>query len=234
MMEYISHSGYDVMVGHFPGNTKRINAELIGELKERKFTMPINLGILSVITKDQIGNSPLHYQLTKNGYNYINPVKDRNMVWDPAKKMHLVLEGLKTSQDEYTLVLDGNDVSILTDLTDIIPRFESYDKKVLYNATIWRYPDVFVDEVKNRRQYGRYCFLNAGCCIGKTPDLIDFYEYCVKVYTKSKERMGSEQYYVRKAFDLRQNDVFFDYDCRIFQCWHLQKYAFEGDRILLK
>lgn len=196
--------------------------------------MPENIGIVSVITDNQIASSPLNYQLGKNGVDLINPVKGRRIAWDAVKKPYYVLEGLKACEKEYVLVLDGNDVVILSDLTDVVDRFETYGKKVLYNATVWRYPDCFADEVKNRGQYGRYCYLNAGCCFGKTADLIDFYEYVIKVYEKSREQKDSEQYYVRKAFDFKQDDVFFDYDCRIFQCWHLQKCEYDGNKCLLR
>ena len=235
-MEYYSGSGNRIMIGHFPGQTKYKEEALIKELKERMFVLPENIGFVTPITKDQAKTSPLLYQIKKNNYEnrFYNSLSDRNMVWHSSMKVKYVLDSLLLCREEYALVLDGNDVVILTDLTDIFDRFDSYGKKILYNASIWMHPHVIVDNVKNRGRYGQYCYLNAGCCFGKTADLADFYKYAYESFIKDKrQEYDSEQYYIRKAFDRRQGDVFFDYDCRIFQCWHKQEYKYDGDRCTL-
>lgn len=225
-MEYYSHTNNKILIGHFPGQTKLENIDLINELKERMFSIPNNIDILSIITKDCITSSPLHYQLEKNGYTYINPLEDRVMIWQRYKKVYFVLEALKRSTKEYSLILDGNDVVILSDLTDIVKRFNTYDKKIIFNSTIWMYPHIIVDNVPNRGDYGEYCYLNAGCAFGKTSDLIEFYELVIQEIEKhsNHNKVDSEQYYVRKVFDKCQDTVFFDYDCKIFQCWHKAEY----------
>lgn len=233
-MEYYSHTKNKILIGHFPGQTRTQNMELINELSDRKFSMPDNIDIVSVIEKESLPSAPLHKQLQLNGYEYINPVKNRHMIWERTKKIFYVLEGLKKAKKEYTLILDGNDVAVLSDLDNIVDIFETYDKKIIFNSTIWMYPHVIVDNVENRGQYGEYCYLNAGCAFGKTEDLIEFYEYAWNIVKNSSREIDSEQYYIRKAFNNRQDYVFFDYDCKIFQCWHKVEETVEGNKVYLR
>lgn len=226
-MDYYSHSGHKILIGHFPGQTKIQNKELINEISKRKFNKPDNIGIICPITKDQLNKSPLINQLMANDYSYYNSLVDRNIAWIPERKILHVLDSLKLCKEEYALILDGNDVVIFDDINDVIERFETYDKKIIYNSTIWMYPHVIIDDVENRGQYGQYCFLNAGCAIGKTSDLIEFYEYAWDILYRTPKPVSSEQYYIRKAFDKKQDEVFFDWDCRVFQCWHKQAYDYK-------
>ena len=234
-MEYYSHTNHKILIGHFPGQTKKIYKDLMYDLADRHFNLPDNIDIISVIKKETIPISPLHKQLTLNNYSYINSIKDRNMLWNKNKKIKYVLDSLYVATKEYCLILDGNDVAILSDLDNIVELFESYNKKVLFNASIWMFPHVIIEHVKDRYKYNPYCFLNAGCCFGKTKDLIDFYEYAYNVYKESLTDVDYEQYYIRKAFDKKQDEVFFDYDCKIFQCWHKCEYIeIDDNKIMLK
>lgn len=232
-MEYYSHTNNKILIGHFPGNTKSENVELINELKARKFTIPDNIQFISVMTKDCIDTSPLNYQLTLNGYDYINPLKDRHMKWKRESKVKYIIKALENTTKKYSLILDGSDVVILSDLTDIVSLLESYKKKIIFNSTVWMYPHMVVDNVENRGQYGKYCFLNAGCAIGKTSDLLKFYKFVQDIIENSTTNISSEQYYVRKAFNQKQDEVFFDYNCKIFQCWHKAEYKIENDKTYL-
>lgn len=229
-MEYYSFNGNKILIGHFPGQTKNVSGDLLNEFSERTFSKPDNVGIVCVITKDHTETAPLINQLHKNGYEYYNSLANRNIVWFPERKIQYVLQSLKLCQEEYALILDGDDTAILCDLDNIIDVFESYNKKIIYNSSIWMYPHIIVDDVENRGQYGEYCYLNAGCAIGKTEDLIEFYEYAWDILRKTPKPVSSEQYYIRKAFNKRQDQVFFDYECKIFQCWHKQQYRYETDK----
>jgi hypothetical protein len=200
---------------------------------ERRINIPDNIDIVSIITDDLIANSPLNKQLSINKVNYINPVKNKCFKWSMTKKIPLILMGLAESTKEYCLVLDGADVVMLSDLDDITERFLTYGKKVLYNATIWRFPDMLIDLVEDRSQYGRYNYLNAGCCFGKTEHLFNFYELVQEIFDSYSSYIESEQFYIRKAFDKQQNNVFFDYNCKIFQNWHINKEKVEGNVIKL-
>lgn len=231
-MEYYSHTNNKILIAHFPGHTKIENADLINELKETKITIPNNIDIISIMLKETKENAPLNYQLNLNNIDYINPLKNSHILWKRLNKPKYILKALEQSTKEYSLILDGNDVIILSDLTNIVPIFETYNKKIIFNSTIWMYPHVIIDNVENRGQYGEYCYLNAGCCFGKTKDLIDFYKYTIDIIenTSSRSLVDSEQYYIRKAFDKKQDDVFFDYECKIFQCWHKAEYSYNEDQ----
>lgn len=127
---------------------------------------------------------------------------------------------------EYALILDGADVCIMSDLSDIVERFKTYDKDIIFNATIRRFPQVEIDYIENRELLGKYCYFNAGCCIGKTKALLEFYQECQKVIRTDRHKNPSEQYYVRQVFNKHQDKVFIDYDCKIFQVWHNPEYEY--------
>lgn len=234
-MEYYSGSGNKILIAHFPGETKtdKDNAKLLKTLSKRMINKPDNIGIVCVITKDQIANSPLINQLNINGYSYYNSLDNHDVVWKPERKILHVLNSLKICNEEYALVLDGNDVAILSDLDNIVDLFHSYNKKIIYNATIWMYPHTIIELIENRGQYGQYCYLNAGCAFGKTSDLINFYQEAWDIVRTEPYPAESEQYYIRKLFDKHQEQVFFDWQCKIFQCWHKQKYKREDNKCFL-
>lgn len=213
----------EVLIGHFPGKTKASNMYLINQFKDIIFKLPDNVTILSPITADKIPSSPIHYQIALNGYKYINPVADRLMLWNRANKANIIYQGLQYCPTEYCLIVDGNDVVIMNDLTDIINKFNVYNKDILYNPTCYMYPHIVVDSVENRDELGKYNYLNAGCCIGKTQSLLKFYKEVKNEVNNTYHPIDSEQYYIRKIFDKHQDTVFFDYKSLIFQCWHKVK-----------
>ena len=218
-MKFINNNN-NILIGHFPGQTKNQFYNILQQALNIKFKIPENITIISPITPDQIPYSPLVTQLVNNNYKYINIVYDRYMRWEKSQKPFLIYDSLLQCPTEYALILDGNDVVIMDDLTDIIDRFNTYNKKVLFNPTFYMYPHIKVDDVPNREKLGKYCHLNAGCCFGKTIDLINFYKEVKKEVNKDHCPVDSEQYYVRKVFNKHQDEVFFDYKCKIFQCWH--------------
>jgi len=240
-MKYYSHTNREIIIGHFPGDTKRIEANLINELSNRSFSKPDNIGIVCPYTDNTRELSILIDQLERNNCSYYDSLKDKIIKWEPEKKAFYVLESLKEVKEEYSLILDTNDVVILTDLADILDRFNEYKEEfpkleALYNATIWMYPHIIIDDVPNRYKYGDFCYLNGGCCIGRTEYLKEFYEEICKDIQHSfniNSNVFSEQYYIRKIFDKHQDKVFFDYKCSIFQCWHKQEYRYDGDKCYL-
>lgn len=221
-MEYLTTTGNRILVAHFPGNSKKVNSDSINRLKDTMFSKPDNVTIVTVATRGILDSAPLIYQLRKNEVSYINPIGNRILShWRPTDKIRYIIEALAEVETEYTLCLDANDTIILNDLDNIVELMESYGNlDILYNASIWRYPPVNIDYVENRGQYGEYNYLNAGCCIGKTEMMKDFYNYAQQLMKGGWGEFDSEQYYIRKAFDSHQDKVFFDYDCRIFQIFH--------------
>lgn len=225
-MQYVSHSDWPIMIAHFPGQSKTVSKDILNEGKKNTVRKPYNVEIISIITKSYLGNddTTLDYQLKLNGIDYINPAKNYIWKWTNAKKVGFIIKALKKVKTDYALILDGADVCIMSDMTDLIDRFNTYKKDIIFNATIWPFPKVEIDNVDYREQYGRFCHLNAGCCIGKTSALLKFYKEVQTLIKADKTGNPSEQYYVRQAFSKHQDTVFFDYDCRIFQIWHKPNY----------
>lgn len=225
-MNFTSFHNQSISILHFPGKQKKENAEKIWELSETHFRKPENLTIVSIMTPDLVCESPLHHQLYEvNHIPYINGCPKTHLQWINKHKPRYVLNALDIVDTEYALILDGNDVVIVDDLDKSLESYFSYERDIIYNATSNRFPDLPLDEIpfadeNNARKilFGPFCYLNAGCCIGKTEALKWFYQE-VNDLTKL-ENVPSEQYYVRKAMGLHQDRVFFDYDCRVFQAFN--------------
>lgn len=213
-------------VRHFPGKSANKFADWIEEHKEFKFTKPDNISLLSVITKECQDSSCLAHQCKINEINLVNPLNDRFVRWNRYDKAKYVLEGLNNIDTEYTLVLDGNDTLIINNLDDLVDKFNSFNCKVLFNATCYNYPKMIIDDIV-RRYMGRYRYINAGVCFGKTEDLKWLYELVICEIEKDFHHVDSEQYYVRKAFEkvyqyISETDVKFDHENLLFECMHMR------------
>lgn len=227
-MQYYSHSNYPIQIAHFPGQSSITYKAVLDEGKKTTFYKPYNLEIISIITPSYLNNdnTALDYQLKLNNIEYINPAKRYIGKWSNSKKVGFIIKALKQVKQEYVLIMDGSDVCVMSDLSDIIERFKTYKKDIIFNATVWHYPKLEIDNVEDRKQYGKYCYLNAGCCIGRKDALIKFYQECQRLIKKDKRKNPSEQFYVRQVFDKHQDTVFFDYECKIFQIWHKPEYEY--------
>lgn len=220
-----SFHNFDIFVAHFPGKQKVTQANVLNALKEIEFHKPDNISIISIMTPDVVKESPLHYQLTKNGYSYINSVPKNHKMWINRHKPRYLIEALEQVDTEYCLILDGNDTAIVRDLDEIINVFECYEKNIVFNSTSNCFPNLPIDKIEyvddyNARPilFGPFCYLNAGVCFGYTKALKEFYKEVVEQI--EKENVPSEQYYVRKIMGKHQDTVFFDYDCRLFQAFN--------------
>ena len=158
-MKFYNSKSHDFLIGHFPGETRYKYDQLINEFKNIKFKNNIDVTIISPITKDFLASSPLHHQLVLNEYKYINTLYDRYMKWEKISKIDAIIDSLMMCKTKYSLILDGNDVVILDDLTDIINRFDEYNVKILFNPTIYMFPHIVIDKVPNREKLGKYCYL---------------------------------------------------------------------------
>ena len=224
---YLSNKGNEILISHFPGWTRYNYIKKIEKISKNKFTVPENITILTVMDDDSVNfnKSPLINQLTKNKIKFINAAEHKDVYpWVNNKKIELLKNTLDTIETEYTLILDGSDVVIHKDLTNIIDIYKTYNKDIIFNASQWAHPSIDIEGIENRKEtYGEYCYLNAGCCIGKTDSLKSFYSECFDLFSSSNkddENWESEQYFVRQTFKNHMDTVFFDYDCRIFQIWH--------------
>lgn len=235
-MAFSSIYGHPVSILHFPGQQKFSLDTALKQFKETPVRLPDNITIVSVISSDTIDASPLHYQLTKNNIPYINPLAGKvcDKQWFNRHKLNYINEALKEVKTEYCLILDGSDVVIVDDLSNLIYKFKGYEKDILYCATRNRYPNVEIetidglDDIRERPIiFGVFCYINAGCCIGKTKALKKLYS---KAFRLSKgQNVPSEQYYLRKVIKDHQDKIFFDFDCRIFQVFNKDMWIEDPD-----
>lgn len=90
-------------------------------------------------------------------------------------KISAISKALQEVKTDYCLILDSYDTTILS-LKSIIDNFLTFNTKIVFNASANRYPDIKIDELPNRNSLGTFKYLNAGCCIGYTEALLEFYK----------------------------------------------------------
>lgn len=210
---------------HFPGRVKDSRENIIKELSEVKISnVPSNLQIITCVDKKSINNSCLIHQLKKSNIDFINAAEDKDISdWTNSKKIPLYYEALQKVNKEYSLLLDGTDVVILGDISNIINDYKIYNKDILFNATSATYPPIFIERIENNLRFGKFNKFNAGCCIGKTKSLIKFYEEGLNLLNNTSdddEWKDSEQYHLRKVFAMNMDNVWFDYIGRVFQIYN--------------
>lgn len=225
---YYTSKKEPIKISHFPGWTRYKYTHLMKRFSTNEIgSLPKGLEIITCVDDDSVSHdkSPLIKQLIANNIPFINAAEHKDVYpWVNNKKIQLIYDALQKVKSKYCLILDGIDVAINSDLSDIIDIYKTYGKKIVYNATPWAHPHVDIDIIPDRKElYGKYCFLNAGCCIGETKALKAFYKEVLDIFNETPtddEFWSSEQYFVRKAFANHMDTVFFDYDCKLFQVWH--------------
>lgn len=227
---YLTYTNKPIKISHFPGWTRCKFQSIITKFAKTKTSIPDNLTVITVVDDDteNYDKSPLIRQLNKNNIPFINAARHKDVYpWVNNKKIKLINDALQNITTDYCLILDGIDVTINDDLSDIIDIFKTYNKDIIFNATAWPHPSVEIDVIENRKElYGTYCYLNAGCCIGKTEALKLFYTEALDIFnaTSPEDKFySSEQYFIRKTFANHMDTVFFDYECKLFQVWHKAK-----------
>lgn len=214
-MKYVNYNNEQFFIGHFQGHSIDKYRDVIDEISKNTFSKPDNLTIIT-LKSNLLENAYLINQLENNNIDYINPLKDINIdKWKMTIKLKYIEEALNNCNTEYALVLDSKDVVIYKDLINIVETFKEYNKKILFNASKNNFPNVELDKVENRDSLGEFKYLNAGCCIGYTESLKEFYHFVNSL--KLLNPFKSEQYAVRIGFDNKQDIVGFDYNCKIFQ-----------------
>jgi|694.fasta_scaffold116054_3 hypothetical protein len=96
--------------------------------------------------------------------------------WYNRLKIKLLVETLDEVREEFILVLDADDVLIMSSLEDIIEKFIPFDCEVLFNSEPYPYPlESFYGDMEKAICKEPFCHLNSGCFIGRT-------EFCRKLY----------------------------------------------------
>jgi len=232
-MKYLNHNSEEFFIGHFQGHSfNKYNNIYTEMIKTNNITIPDDLTIISL--KSNLLEEPgLFKQLQNNNINYINPLKNENIQqWKMKIKLEYIQKALNECTTIYALLLDSKDVAINKDLSNIINVFKTFNKRIVYNASKNNFPDIILDEVENREQLGEFKYLNAGCCIGYTQDLKEFYKYVCSLNLLNP--FESEQYEIRIGFNQKQDIITFDSECKIFQTF-CKSYVVEknGDKIII-
>lgn len=230
MIKYINSQGNVCRILHFPGDRDGYIQHLIKSFIGFNIKIPDNLQVITTVDNSTIDSAALIKQLENSHIDYINSAenKDTNN-WSNRKKIQLIYDTLCTVEKEYCLILDGWDVGIVGDLSNVIDLYKTYNVKVLYNATVDTFPPVAIESIANQSDLGVYGYFNAGCCIGETQALKAVYKRALDIIAETdltqEKWAASEQYWLRKVYAEHTEDALMgiDYQCKIFQVWHRVK-----------
>jgi hypothetical protein len=196
----------------------------------KKETISPKITIVSFFALDE--RMVLKEQLVLSDIKHINSVDSNLRVWKNPMKIKAIAE-LSEIDTEYILCLDGIDILLSDDLSDILNRFETFNCDILYNASKINYPHV-CKTIENSNT--SFKFLNAGAFLGKTNSIIEFYRYLLEneMYKDYDKFNKSEQIRVRNGRDsyYKKETIKVDTSCLIFQT--LNQSEFELDNNILK
>lgn len=211
----------ELNVLHFQGSASASHLWLLQELCNKKLTnIPDNIEFISIWTNDNA--CYLYKQFQNNSFKLINALSEKYVsdTWYMPNKIYQYIDALKNTSKPYAMLLDGYDV-IFNTFDDLLLKYNRIGYDILFNASTNNYPNCEIDNLPYRDLIGNYKFFNAGCCIGKTEALINFYTEALD-YINIKNPRNSEQFVLRHVFkkysdNLNNNFVGIDYKCNIFQ-----------------
>lgn len=222
-LQVINKYNNPVNILHFQGKNINILPKTVLVIANNAVLNKLDsrLTILTVFTNKQ--KAILAQQLEKNNIPYINALPndyDLHQEWKMPNKIKFFIDKLEKINTEFTLILDAYDVLICS-FDKLIEKFLKQKYHILYNSTYNNFPDEDIDYIKNRESYDDFMlYMNAGCCIGYTKDLLRFYKECYE-YINIENELNSEQKVIRTCFakysnDDNQNFVWIDFKHDIF------------------
>lgn len=175
----------------------------------KKYTKPSNLEIItfnsstqSCLLEDCLNLLSLEYTVLRANN------------WNNTLKIPLTINFLENCEADYILSIDGYDAIVVKDLVDIVDQFKLQSKKMIFNATCYKWPSVpqqfKCDSIHNDNPF---VYLNAGVWIGEK-------KYCLKLFKealrqKSDLYPNSEQILIKMAaenfdfYDIDNKSIFF-------------------------
>ena len=245
-LKYYNSIGDTQYVLHCPALGDIAGWNIIEKQKETTISISDDITIISIMNKECIDTSPLHYQLTKSGISYLNDNSLLNVPsedWCNLAKLDAIVKLLPQVKTKYTLILDGRDVVLLDDLNDkFISKFESMNNDIVFNGQTYSHPKAPVEslfKIISDRRLSKY--LNAGVCIGKTDALIKLYNLALHI-SKGNDHQNtingkpSEQYIIRKTVALTNNiKIDVDGDNKLFTVGLADciEYNIDNDKVYL-
>lgn len=231
-MKVLSHNGNEVYVGHFQGNAIKKHLDIVEEYSTKKVTISPRIAVITAFTDHD--SSILALQLELSNMPYTNACTDKSS-WSNIDKIKYFVETLEETTEEYSILLDGYDVLFFKDLDEgFIQKFESMNKKVIYNATKNNHPNMEIDMVDDRNSLGEFKYLNAGIVFGKTEDLLNLYKEILQITKREDIRnpWQSEQLYVRIGVSGKAY-VGFDHECNLFQTFSKTSKTVCGNTVII-
>jgi hypothetical protein len=223
-MKFYSYTGALINLLHFTGSYNRFRCKKIIDFFTTNYDikLPENITIVTYCDSDETkNNSMLCKQLDGAKIPYLCPDASKYVKefgrWSNIFKPKLLLDVIDNITTDYVLSLDSADVLIQT-FDDLIEKYESYNKPLLYNATGSRFPNFEIDIVHNRDKLGKFCNLNAGVLLGTTSKVKEFYQKVVEI-PFTDDMIESEQMLCRMVFQDCMDWVDFDWKCKCFQCF---------------
>lgn len=236
-MKFLNHNHREFNIAHFQGTSSEVFTKFLDDIKSRNLeVLPEDITLLSIWTTDE--KCILYQQLKNNNIEIVNGYIPREEKWSNPYKITCILEALKNIKTKYTIILDGYDV-VINSWDHIIEKFLNYNAGVVFNTSKNNYPPYFGDVVDSGN-ISKFKYLNAGCCIGYTDKLIDFYNEVADYYEKHPtNKWNSEQLIVRNVYSKYckyssdYNLVKLDLDCDIFQTFGQMMYKERKDYIII-
>lgn len=222
---------------HAQGGSHKTNSwKNIVDLKPtiNKNTLSSDVTILTFANGDT--NYCLIEQLESNEVPYINVIKNKIDEWKNKYKIKYLVDYIDNVTTPYILCLDSLDVLCTEDLSDLIPRFKKHNIDILYNAGKTNYPKIPQKDEGNINSKFRY--INAGCFIGKTEAVKDFYTFIYeKNYNDDYGKLDdSEQVRVRVSrqnYHKKKHLIKADSECTIFQTLNMTENEFDGETLTI-
>ena len=236
-MNFLNHQHLDFNIVHFQGSSSVAFDTFLKDLWNRQLkSVPEDLTIISIWTDSN--KCVLYQQLQKNNIPIINCYIPTEESWTNPYKIKCILNQLKNIKTKYTLILDGYDV-VINNFDNLILKFKTFNAGIVFNASKNNYPGYYED-APMKQHSSKFRYLNAGCCIGYTDKLIEFYELVNKQYeSEPTNKWNSEQLIVRKVFKDYcnytddYNLVKLDTECSIFQTFGQIMYKMRNDYVLI-
>lgn len=150
--------------------------------------------------------------------------------WTNDIKIDLTYDFLKKCKTKYVIGIDAFDAALVRDLLKINLNFKN---KIIFNHTPATFP------IELSKHYGsnwKFYHLNAGCWVGETKFLIEFYKLLTFIKKNiiklkfiptsllNKNNLKSEQFYIKIASNFFSENVEIDKSCNFFQVLHSESF----------
>ena len=212
-MKILSKSRNEASVLHFCGYSKRSLSAYMFRMSEQIVSKPADVTIITFGQENIF--SPLIEQLKKSDISYINPAVDV-VNWKNTLKPQLTLNALNNVSTQYAVILDSADVVLTEKFINIVDRYQSYGKDIVFSGNSVQFPNVSLDSVVGREGWGTEKYLNSGCVIGKVESLKSFYTAVISAGNEDNQ-FKSDQYMVRSVYDAYKDIAAIDYQSKCFQ-----------------